>query len=341
MLDYKLLERLCTADGISGQEDEVRNIILEEIAPFADDVRTDNSGNILVFKKGKKTPSKKMLISAHMDEVGFIVTYINKDGTLKFEAVGGVNDSAAFAKNVKIGKNKIRGVVCSKPVHLLKADEKKKYPPISSLCIDIGAKDREEAEKYVSLGDMIAFDSPYENKDGRIISKAIDDRFGCLVLTELIKSELEYDMYFSFVVQEEVGLRGSRTAAFTVDPDCAIVIEATTASDVPFAENEKRVCSAGGGAVITFMDRATIYDREYYNIGMECAKELGVKAQTKTMIAGGNDAGAIHISGSGVRTIAVSLPCRYLHSASCVIAERDLEPSYQLVKRLAERINEL
>ncbi|MBQ1660478.1 MAG: M42 family peptidase [Clostridia bacterium] len=338
MLDYKLLERLCTADGISGQEDEVRNIILEEISSFADDIKTDNSGNIIVFKKGKKTPSKKMLISAHMDEVGFIVTYINSDGTLKFEAVGGVNDSAAFANNVTIGKNKIKGVVCSKPVHLLKADEKKKYPPVSSLCIDIGAKDREEAEKYVSLGDMVAFDSPYENKNGRIISKAIDDRFGCLVLIELIKSELEYDMYFSFVVQEEVGLRGSKTAAFTVAPDCAIVIEATTASDVPFAENEKRVCNVGNGAVITFMDRATIYDREYYNIGMECAKTLGVKAQTKTMIAGGNDAGAIHCSRGGVRTMAVSVPCRYIHSSSSLASIEDMEAVYSVVKASAEKI---
>ncbi len=341
MLDYELLKKLCTADGISGNEDEVRNIIISEITPFADSVTVDNSGNVIVFKKGKKTPDKKLLISAHMDEVGFIVTYINPDGTLKFETVGGINDSAVFAKSLKIGKSKLRGVVSSKPVHLLKADEKKKCPSVGSLCVDIGAKDKEEAEKYVSPGDMMTFDSPYENKNGRVISKAIDDRFGCLVLIEMIKSELEYDMYFSFTVQEEIGLRGARTAAFSISPDCAIVVEATTASDVPFAENEKRVCLVGSGAVISFMDRATIYDKEYYKLAMDCAEKLGVKAQTKTMIAGGNDAGAIHSSRGGVRTLAVSVPCRYIHSSDSLAVAEDMEAVYAVVRATAKRILEI
>ena len=279
-----------------------------------------------------------MLISAHMDEVGFIVTHINSDGTIKFSPVGGVNDSAAFAKYVKIGSKKIKGVVNAKPVHLVKGDERKKCPPIDSLSIDIGTDSKEETQKYISLGDMIVFDSPYENKDGRIISKAIDDRFGCFALIEMIKSELEYDMYFSFVVQEEVGLRGAKTAAFTVAPDCAIVVEATTASDVPFAENEKRVCLVGEGAVISFMDRSTIYDREYYKIAFECAEKLGVKAQTKTMIAGGNDAGAIHCSRGGVRTLAVSVPCRYIHSSSSLASVQDMESVLAVVKASAEKI---
>lgn len=338
MLDYELLEKLCRAGGISGSEDDVRNIIIEEITPYADDIKTDNQGNLIVFKKGRKTPEKRMLVSAHMDEVGFIVTYINSDGTLKFTSVGGINDSAAFAKNVLIGKNKLRGVVNAKPVHLLKPDERKKNPPIDTLSIDIGADSKEEAEKYVSLGDSVVFDSLYENKDGRIISKAIDDRFGCLVLIEIIRSELEYDMYFSFVVQEEIGLRGAKTAAFSVEPDCAVVVEATTASDVPYAENEKKVCCVGDGAVISFMDRATIYDKEYYRLGMELAKKLGVKAQTKTMIAGGNDAGAIHCSRGGVRTMAVSVPCRYIHSSSSLASVEDMEAVYAIVKASAEKI---
>lgn len=338
MLDYELLKRLCTADGISGSEDEVRDIIIKEISPFADTVDVDNMGNVIVFKKGRKTPSKKLLVSAHMDEVGFIVTHINSDGTVRFAPVGGVNDSAAFAKYVKIGAKKIHGVVNAKPVHLLKDDERKKCPPIDSLSIDIGSDSKEETQKHVSLGDMIVFDSLYENRDGRVISKAIDDRFGCLVLIEMIKSELEYDMYFSFVVQEEVGLRGAKAAAFTVAPDCAVVVEATTASDVPFAEDEKRVCLVGGGAVISFMDRSTIYDREYYRLAFECAEALGVKAQTKTMIAGGNDAGAIHCSRGGVRTLAVSVPCRYIHSSSSLASAEDMEAVFAVVKASAEKI---
>lgn len=338
MIDLKLLEELCRADGISGDEQEVREIILREIKDFADEITVDNLGNLLVFKKGRQTPEKKLLLSAHMDEVGFIVTYINDDGTLKFENVGGVNDSAAFAKYVKIGKNKLPGVVNAKPIHLTKADERKKNPPIEDLCIDIGAASREEAEKAVSLGDSVVFDSLFDLSGGRVISKAIDDRFGCLVLIEMLRGELPYDMYFSFVVQEEIGLRGARAAAFTLAPDCAIVVESTTASDVPFAEDEKRVCTVGGGAVISLIDRSTLYDKEFYRLGMECAAELGVKAQTKTMIAGGNDAGAIHCSRGGVRTMAVSLPTRYIHSSASLARVEDMEAVLAVVKASAEKM---
>ncbi|MBR2175919.1 MAG: M42 family peptidase [Clostridia bacterium] len=338
MLDDKLLERLCTACGISGDEGEVREIILQEIKPFADDIKVDALGNVIVFRKGRERAKRKLMISAHMDEVGFIVTDITSEGLLKFTSVGGINNSAAFAKQVLIGKNKIHGVVCSKPVHLLSADEKKKCPKIESLSIDIGAKSKEEAKQYVRLGDSIMFDSFYENKDGRIIAKALDDRFGCLVLITMIKSELPYDMYFTFCVQEEVGLRGSTAAAFTVAPDSAIVIEATTAADVPFAENEKRVCLVGGGAVVSFMDRASIYDKGYYDLAMEIAEKNGIAAQTKTMVAGGNDAGAIHRSRGGVRTAAVSVPCRYLHSSSSLISVSDAQAVYSLVSELAKRI---
>ena len=185
---------------------------------------------------------------------------------------------------------------------------------------------------------MICFDSPYENKDGRIIGKALDDRFGCLVLIEMLKKELPYNMYFSFVVQEEIGLRGAKVAAYTVNPDSAIVVEATTAADVPFADGEKKVCCVGNGAVVSFMDRSTIYDKEYYKFAMKAADIVGVKAQTKTMIAGGNDSGAIHCSRGGVRTIAVSVPCRYLHSSSGIISTQDAEAVFAVVNKTAEMI---
>ena len=237
-----------------------------------------------------------------------------------------------------VGRDKLPGVVCSKPVHLLKADEKGKPPKVSSLTIDIGAESREEAEKYVSIGDSIIFDSFYDRNDSRIISKAIDDRFGCLVLTELIKSELPYDMNFVFCVQEEIGLRGARTAAYTVDPDSAIVIEATTAGDLHGVEGEKRVCLVGKGPVVSFMDRSTIYDKEYYRLAMRLGDEMNIPVQTKTMIAGGNDAGVIHISRGGVRTAAVSVPCRYLHASESLISVSDAENLIALVKALAEKM---
>ncbi len=338
MLEIELLEKLCTACGISGDEGEVRSIILDEISPFADEINIDSMGNVIVFKKGKQRAGKRLMLSAHMDEVGFIVTDIQDNGMLKFECVGGINDSAAFAKQLFVGRDKIPGVVCSKPLHLLDSDEKGKNPPVKALTIDIGAKNREEAEKYIRLGDSVVFDSPYENKYGRIIGKAIDDRLGCLVLIDMIKSDLLYDMNFVFCVQEEVGLRGAAAAAYTIAPDSAIVIEATTAADLPTAENEKRVCIVGNGAVVSFMDRATVYDKEYYNIAMNIAREKNIPAQTKTMIAGGNDAGVIHRSRGGVRTIAVSVPCRYLHSSSSLILESDAKAVYELVYALAENI---
>ncbi len=338
MPDMKLLERLCRACGISGDEGEVRDIILSEITPFADEIKTDALGNIIVFKKGRSKPQTKLMLSAHMDEVGFIVTYINPDGTLKFAAVGGINDSAVFAKQVLVGKNKLPGSVCSAPLHLISDAEMKKCPEPDRLVIDIGASDREEAEKYVRPGDSVVFDSIYDDTNGRLISKAIDDRFGCAVLIEMIKSELPYDMYFAFCVQEEIGLRGSAAAAYTIAPDAAIVIESTTAADIPGSENEQKVCLVGGGAVVSFMDRSTIYDREYYRLAFEIGRENGIPVQTKTVIAGGNDAGAIHKSRGGVRTAAVSVPCRYLHSSSGLISTADAEAVSRLVPLLAERI---
>ncbi len=338
MLDYALLQKLCTAHGIAGHEDAVRELILSEIRSYADSITIDHLGNLLVFKKGRQTPAKKLLLSAHMDEVGFIVTHIDKDGCLHFASVGGINNSAAFAKTVCIGEKAVAGVICHKPLHLLKSEERKKAPALEDLLIDIGAKDREEAESYVSLGDPVYFVSPYENQNGRVISKAIDDRFGCLILIEMLRRPLAYDMYFSFVVQEEIGLRGAKAAAYTVVPDYAIVVEATTAADVPYAEGEKRVCCVGQGAVVSFMDRSTLYDKEFYRIAMACAKEQGVKAQTKTMIAGGNDAGAIHQSRGGVRTLAVSVPCRYIHSSAGLASTEDMEAVYTVVSATAEKL---
>ena len=338
MLDYELLEKLCRADGIAGREDEVRELILCEIGGHADSITIDNLGNILVFKKGARPAPKKLLISAHMDEVGFIVTYINDDGTLQFAPVGGINSSAVYSRRVRIGEHKIRGVVNTKPVHLTKSEERKEYPDITDYRIDIGADSREEAEAYIQVGDMITFDSIYEDRHGRIISKALDDRVGCLVLIELIKSELPFDMYFSFVVQEEIGLRGAKAAAFTIAPDSAIVVEGTTASDLPGIEGADRVCLMGGGAVVSLIDGSTIYDRDYYRTAMDYAAANGIKAQTKSKVAGGNDAGAIHVSRGGVRTAAVSVPCRYIHSASSIASKEDIEAVYQVVRGLAEAI---
>lgn len=333
----ELLRELCLINGVSGDENAVREFIIDKIKDVCE-YRTDNLGNLICLRKGRKAPAKKIMVAAHMDEVGFIVTSVRSDGTLTFGTVGGVDASVTIGRQVKVGKNGLSGVIGSTAVHNLSKEQREKAPSISSLYIDIGAADKEEAEKHVRLGDCVYFDSEFiEFGENRIKSKAIDDRAGCAMMIKLMREEPEYDTYFVFNVQEEIGLRGATVSAFSVQPDIAFVLEATTAADINGVSGAKKVCSLGDGPVVSFMDRSTVYDKHLYNLAFETAEELGIKCQTKTMIAGGNDSGAIHISGKGVRTLAVSVPCRYLHSPSCIIDYSDLEASYTLVKTLIEK----
>ena len=338
----ELLKELCLIDGVSGDEGAVRERIIEKIDGYCE-YRVDPLGSLICFKKGLKTPDKKLMICAHMDEVGFIITYIRGDGTLSFDCVGGIDPSVIIGRQVSVKSSitgeKIFGVVGSTAVHNLSKEQREKAPKVSGLYIDIGAADRADAEKLVRQGDFAYFVSDFEEfGERRIKSKAIDDRAGCAMMVDMIRGEIPYDTYFVFNVQEEIGLRGSTASAFAVAPDFAIVLESTTAADIDGSEGAKRVCALGDGPVVSFMDRSTLYDKELYRLAFDVASENGLPCQTKSMVAGGNDAGAIHKSGKGVRTIAVSIPCRYLHSPSSVIEYRDFENSYRLVKLLSERI---
>ncbi|MCR5485826.1 MAG: M42 family metallopeptidase [Clostridiales bacterium] len=325
------LKNLCAVSGVSGREAAVAGYIMSKLEGKAQ-YKVDNLGNIIAFKKGAKRPKNKVMFAAHMDEVGFIITYITDEGFLKFDTVGGINVSVILGKNVLVGKKQLSGVVGVKPVHLLKREDETKYPELDKLYIDIGASSKEEAEAYVSIGDYAYFDSDYtEFGDGLIKARAIDDRAGCALMLEMIYSDLPYDAYFAFTTCEETGDGGAAVAAFTVKPDYAVVLEATTAADIAGVSGEKRVCELGKGPVVSFMDRKTIYPKELYDHIMNTASENGIKAQTKTMIAGGNDAGVIFKSGSGVRVAAVSLPCRYLHSPSCVIKKSDYDETLRLL----------
>lgn len=334
MLDH--LQKLCLINGISGREKAVRDYIIEEIKDKAD-YRVDPMGNLICFKKGKKTPKNKVMVTAHMDEVGFIVTYICDNGFLRFTNVGGVDSKVTCGRAVTVGEKEISGVVGQKAMHLCHDDEGMTCKSIDSLYIDIGASDKNEAEKYVSVGDSVYFKSDYvlfgKNK---VKAKAIDDRFGCAVMLEMIESELEYDTYFAFLVQEEVGCRGAGAAVFSVRPDYAVVLEATTASDVAFVSAEDSVCVQGRGAVVSFMDRSTVYNPDLYKGAFETAKKKNIKIQPKTTVAGGNDAGTIHKSCEGVYTIAISLPCRYIHSGTCVADISDMKECYSLATALCE-----
>ena len=337
MADFALLQRLCSLRGISGREDEVRKAILQEI-PSGCNVSVDPLGSVIVEKTGRNRPARKLMICAHMDEVGLIVTSVTEGGLLRFTTVGGIDEKVLAGIRVEIGDGAVPGVIAVKPIHLCEKDEAGKPVPLDSLLIDIGAANREEAEAVVCPGDAVTFVTRFDAEGTVLRGKALDDRAGCAMMIEMLRSELEYDTTFVFNVQEEIGLRGSRVSAFTVAPDAAIVLESTTAGDLAGVPAEKRVCSVGGGAVVSFMDRATIYDREFYELAFRTAEECGAAVQPKLAVAGGNDAGAIHASRGGVRTLAVSLPCRYLHAPAGMITKADYESALRLTMALAEKI---
>ena len=338
MLNY--LKELCLINGISGREKNVRDYIINKISSKigdGDSIHTDAIGNLIVFKKGKKTAVNKVMISAHMDEVGFIVTCICDNGLLRFTNVGGVDSKVVCGRAVTVGDKEISGIIGQKAMHLCTGDEGLTCKDIDSLYIDIGASDKAEAEKYVSVGDSVYFKSDYiEFGKSKVKAKAIDDRFGCAVMMKMIDETPEFDTYFAFLVQEEVGCRGAGPAVFGIRPDYAIVLEATTASDIAFVSKENTVCSQGEGAVVSFMDRSTVYDMELFRNAFTIAKEKNIKIQPKTTVAGGNDAGTIHKSCEGVRTIAISLPCRYIHSGTSVADKSDMKSCFELAVALNE-----
>lgn len=330
------LKNLCLIDGVSGDESKVREYIISKIKDKCE-YSVDPMGNVIAFKKGKKQPKNKVMISAHMDEVGFIVTYVCDNGFLKFTNVGGIDPKIAVGRAVKVGENNINGVIGNKAVHLCHGDEEKTLPKLDKLYIDIGAKDKAEAEQYVSVGDCVYFVSDFvEFGEDKIKAKAIDDRFGCAIMLKMIDSDLEFDTHFAFLVQEEVGCRGAGAAVFAIRPDYAIVLEATTASDISGVSEEDSVCVQGKGAVVSFMDRSTVYNRDLFKGAFSLAKEKNIPIQPKTTVAGGNDAGSIHKACAGVYTIAVSLPCRYIHSGISVGDKKDMQACYDLALALSE-----
>ncbi len=332
----EMIKELCLLPGISGRENAVCDYIIGQIKDHAE-YSIDPLGNLLVFKKGKKTAKNKVMLDAHMDEVGLIVTGITSDGFLRFTKVGGIDSRVILGRTVKVGDKAINGVIGIKPVHLVDKKDEANIPKADDLYIDIGAKSKEEAVEYVRPGDSVWFESAFvEFGDGFVKAKALDDRAGCAVLIEMIKSELEYDMWFSFSVQEEIGTRGAQTAAFTIAPDYAIAVETTTAADISGVKDDKRVCICGKGGTVSFMDRSTLYSRELFDKAFEIAETKNILCQPKTVVAGGNDSGAIHKSRGGVKVLTVSIPCRYLHSPSCVIKYNDVKESFRLIKALAE-----
>lgn len=335
----ELLKTLCALPGPSGMEDAVRDFIRTQAEPYADEIRTDPMGNLMVFRKGAARLAKPVMLCAHMDEVGLIVKRVTDDGMLKFGFVGGVDPRVVIGRRVKFGGTV--GVVGIKAVHLTTAAERRQMPKTRDLYIDIGASSKKEALSKVSLGDYGVFDSDVvEFGDGLLKAKAIDDRLGCAVLLTLLQSQPPIDTWFVFTVQEEVGLRGSATASFALDPDFCLIVEGTTAADLAEAPAHKQVCRLRKGPVLPFMDRTTIYDTELFDMLRDAADARGLAWQTKHMVAGGTDAGRIHKSRAGVRTAGLAAPVRYIHSPSSVAALSDMQGVLTLAKAFLEGLAE-
>ena len=327
------LKALCALPGVSSREDAVRDYIRREIEPFAHSIRMDALGNLITVKRGAASGGKSLMLAAHMDEVGLIVHSITDEGYLKFSAVGGIDRRVLIGKRVLVGEKAIPGVIGLKAYHLTSAEEEKKVPKLKEFKIDIGAKDGEEARTLVNPGDVAVFDSDvllFGN--GFLKAKAIDDRIGCAVMVELMKRPLPMDCTFAFTVQEEVGTRGAFGAAFSVKPDIALVLEGTTAADLPAMPTHQRVCAPGKGPVVPYMDGGTVYDRELFHLLRSLAEENDIPWQTKEYVSGGTDAGAIQRSREGIRVAAISAAVRYLHTPSSVAAISD----FNHILRLAE-----
>ncbi|MBR6772890.1 MAG: M42 family metallopeptidase [Clostridia bacterium] len=322
----KILTELCAIDGISGDEGRVAEYICKAVKESGYEPKTDRLGNVSIFVKGKSNEKLRM-IDAHMDEVGFIVTSVTSEGFIKLAPVGGFDPRIVPGKRIRItGKNGIvPAVIGICPVHL--ADGANKAIKVPELFADAGAKNAEEAKTLISVGDYAAFDTvPELFGNGFFKAKAIDDRIGCAVMLRHLQNRvnLAYDTVFSFSTREEVGGAGVKGASFSVAPDEAIVLEGTTAADIPGASGVKRVCLQNGGVVVNFKD-STIYDAKITARLRSLADENGIKWQSKQIIAGGTNAGSIIPSRGGIACGGLSVPARYIHSPASTAALSDCE----------------
>ncbi|MEA1994113.1 MAG: M42 family metallopeptidase [Euryarchaeota archaeon] len=327
-----LLKELSNACGIAGYEDDVRDLIKSELPSY----ETDILGNLVSCEKGGDL---KIMLAAHMDEVGLVVTDIDKEGYISFKKVGGIDDRVLPSKRVIIGRNKVRGVIGSKPIHLLKKEEMKKVVECDKLCIDIGAESKEEAEKLVSIGDPVYFDTTFKENNKRFIGKALDDRVGCSLILDMLKEDFSFTLYGAFTVQEEIGLRGAQVVAYDIEPDICIVLEGTFASDTPDVKKQLRMPQFGKGPAITFADRSIICDPALVRFIKKTAERKEIPYQIKRPFTGGTDAGAIHLTKRGVPSGVIALPSRYIHAPVSIGCKKDYDNMKKLVYRVLKGID--
>jgi putative aminopeptidase FrvX len=337
------LEALSNAFGPSGCEGKVRRVVIDAIADKVDELQVDHLGNVIARQKGTQYPDFKVMVSAHMDEVGFMITHIDDGGLLHFTKVGGIDDRVLPAKVVRIGRSEIRGVISVKPVHLTDQAERNKVISYENMTIDIGVSSKAEAERLVDRGDYAVFDVAYEDLGVPSMpmakGKAFDDRAGCAVLVELIeRGPYPFDFWPVFTTMEEVGLRGAQVAAYRVMPDAALALEGTICDDGPREEDTSPTTAVGKGPAISPMDRSVIADRRLVRLLVETAEAEGIPYQFKQPGMGGTDAGAIHLAKTGVPSVPVSVPSRYIHSPVCMLSKDDLNNTVRLMTATLQRM---
>ncbi len=332
------LDELCEAHGVSGDEGEVRRLIAGALGGSCEARRTDTMGNLFVRRPGK---GPRMLVTAHMDEVGLMVTSIESSGYLRFRAVGGVEAGVLLAKPVVVGGERIAGVIGAKPVHLLRDGEGEKPVEIEDLFIDIGATGEEQACRNIRRGDYVSFATEYGELGGQrrtVKAKALDDRVGCYILARLLDEDWDLDLNAVFTVQEEVGLRGAMVAAAAVKPDLALVLEGTVCADLPGEGGRVQATRLGGGPAITLMDRTFLAHRGWVNLLVQVAEREGIPYQFKTPAFGGTEAGAIHLTREGVPCAVIAVPIRYIHAPVGIMSLDDMEHTLALARSALEEV---
>jgi endoglucanase len=334
-----ILKELSEAVGVSGNEGPVRSVILKAVREHVDEVAVDTLGNILALRHGTGPDPIRVMVAAHMDEVGLMVVGHDSDGFLRVGQVGGIVAGMLPGKVLQVGPKGIPGIIGVKPVHLIEDQEEEQVAKLESLVIDVGAKSKSEAQDIAPLGTVATFRTAYRELGPTVSGKAFDDRAGCAVLVELLRSgRLPCDLHAVFTVQEEVGLRGARVAAFKLAPDAGFALEGTICDDIPKDKDASPTTTMGAGPAITVMDRSFIADRRLVHLLTSTAVELGIPYQIKRPGVGGTDAGAINRSREGVPSVTVAVPCRYIHSPAALLDLDDFNNTVRLMRESLARL---
>ncbi len=330
------LKTLTEINAPAGHEQPIRRVLIDELKAKGFNPYIDRMGNVIVVKEGNgPTPRKRVMVSAHMDEVGLIVTGHTDGGFLKVNQAGGIDPRVLISKRVVVGDDNIPGVIGAVAIHLQSAADRARVMGYRDITVDIGATDKKEAERKAPIGTYISFDTPYvEYGEGYACGKAFDDRVGCWTILRLLDEELPCDLIAAFVSEEEVGCRGASGAAFSQEPDIGIVLEGTTCNDLGDIPEVAQVCKTGEGVAVSFMDGSSIANRDLFKKALEVGEKEGIACQVKASVSGGNDGGVIQRAREGIPVVVLSVPCRYIHSPSTVVKLSDVEAQFELCKAL-------